>query len=152
MPRPHGNILRQRSYVAGGEIKVGDVVVINSSGKVVVAAAGSTAGILGVSNSYASGDGKDVLVCDHPEQEYLIKRSSTAPVNQTDYMLNYDIVATTSTTKESNHSLDSASGAATATLCLKAVAPSRQVISSLGDSECVVKVNQSAFRAGTAGV
>ena len=152
MPRPHGQILRQRTYVAGGEIKVGDVVAVNSAGKVVVAAAASTAGILGVSNSYASGDGKDVIVCDHPEQEYLIKRSSSAPSAQTDYGLNYDIVATASTTKESAHTLDSASGATTATLCLKAVRASLQAVTSVGDSECVVQVNNHRSRAGVAGI
>ncbi len=152
MPRPHGTIRSQNTYVAGGAINTGDVVVINSAGKVVVAAAGTTTGILGVANSYASGDGVNVIVCDSPEQEYLVKRSASAPTAQTDYMLNYDLVATTSTTKESKHTLDSASGAATATLAFKAVRDSKQAVTSIGDSECVVRVNQSAFRAGTAGV
>jgi hypothetical protein len=152
MPRPHGSILRQNTYVSAGEIKVGDVVVLNSAGKVAVAAAGTTTGILGVANSYASAVDKDVIVCDHPEQEYLIKRSSSAPVNQTDYMLNYDLVATTSSTKDSKHTLDSSTGATTATLAFKAVRDSKQAVTSIGDSECVVRVNQSAFRAGTLGV
>jgi ABC-type tungstate transport system permease subunit len=152
MPRPHGSILRQNTYVSAGVIKVGDVCVLNNAGKVAVAAAGTTTGIIGVANSYAKAADVDVIVCDHPEQEYLIKRSGAAPVAQTDYMLNYDLVAGTSTTYESAHTLDSASGATTATLAFKAVRSSKQAVTSIGDSECVVRVNQSAFRAGTLGV
>lgn len=150
--RPHGNILRQSQYVAAGEIKIGDFVAITSAGKVAVAAAGSTAGILGVAMSYAKADLSTVIVADHPAQEYLVERSSTAPVNQTDYNLNYDLVATTSTTYDSKHKLDSATGAVTATLPLRAVRDSKPGASGIGPSECVVRINQHAERAGVVGV
>lgn len=149
--RPHGNLKRVNSYVAGGAIKIGDFVMLASSGKVVVAAAANA--LLGIAMSYASADGVAVLVADHPDQEYLVERSSTAPVNQTDYMLNYDIVATTSTTNESAHKLDSATGATTpSTLPLRAVGPSRANVASIGPSECVVRINNHAERSGTVGV
>jgi hypothetical protein len=152
MARPHGNIIRQNRYVAAGVIKIGDFVALNSAGKVAVAAAGSTTGILGIAMSYAKQADVDVLVSDSPSQEYLVERSSSAPSAQTDYNLNYDIVATTSSTNESKHTLDSSTGATTATLPLRAVHDSRVGASGYGPSECVVRINQHSERAGVAGV
>jgi hypothetical protein len=147
--RTHGDVIRQNTYVAGGAIKIGDFVMLASSGKVVVATASSA--LLGVAMSYASADGKNVEVADHPQQEYLVAKSSTAPSTQTDYFLNYNIVATTSTTNESGHTLDSASGATTpSTLPLRAVSQSRAVVSPA--SEAVVRINNHSDRPGQAGV
>lgn len=147
--RVHGDLIRQNEYVAGGAIKIGDFVMLASSGKVVVAAASNA--ILGVAMSYAAADGDAVQVADHPQQEYLVTKSSTAPSSQTDYFLNYDIVATTSTTYESNHKLDSSSGATTpSTLPLRAVSASRSATGST--TEAVVRINNHSERPGQAGV
>lgn len=145
--KPHGDLLRVNSYVAGGEIKIGDFVRKNSDGKVVVAAASQAP--LGVAMSYASDDGKEIIVADHPDQEYLVDKSASAPSSQTDYGLNYNIVASTSTYKESAHKLDSASGATTSTLPLRAVMPSRRVGST---SEAVVRINNHSEKAGVEGL
>lgn len=152
--RPHGDLIRVGEYVGASEIKVGDFVKLNSSGQVAVATAGSTTGLLGVAVSYCKQAGDKVKVADHPSQEYLVKKSSSAPTAQTDYNLNYDLVANTSSNKESAHTLDSASGATTpATLPLRAVSASRMnVAPGLTDAECVVRINQHSERAGTAGV
>lgn len=145
--RPHGDLIRVSQYVAGGPIKIGDFVKVNSSGKVVVAAASNA--LLGVAMSYASADGKEVLVADSPDQEFLIEKSSSAPSSQTDYNLNYNIVASTSTSYESAHKLDSASGATTSTLPLRSISSSRSPVSS---DECVVRINNHSEKAGVEGV
>lgn len=151
MPRIHGDLLRSSAQVAAGEIKIGDFVALDASGKVKVAAASDA--LVGMAISYAKADGAEVMVADHPQQEYLIEKSATAPVAQTDYNLNYDIVASVSTSYESKHKLDSATGAATATLPLRAVGPSRQKTApGLADKECVVRINNHAEKAGVAGV
>jgi hypothetical protein len=149
--RPHGDLIRANAYVAGGEIKIGDFVMLASSGKVVVAAASNA--ILGVALNHAPADGDEVIVSDHPAQEYLVERSSTAPSAQTDYFLNYDIVASASSSIESAHKLDSSSGATTpSTLPLRAVSNSRAVVPSSGPSECVVRINNHSERPGQVGV
>ena len=147
--RPHGDVIRQNAYVAGGAIKIGDFVMLDAAGKVVVATASSA--LLGVAMSYASAANVEVHVADSESQEYLVTKSSTAPSTQTDYFLNYNIVATTSTTYESNHTLDSSSGATTpSTLPLRAVAQSRAVVNPT--TECVVRINNHSERPGQAGV
>jgi hypothetical protein len=150
MARPHGDLIRSNTYVAGGEIRIGDFVSINSSGQVVAASASSA--LLGVALGYASASGAAIQIADHPDQEYLVVRDlvgGSQPSSQTDYMLNYDIVATAGTGMESAHKLDSSTGATTSSLPLRALMPGRSVIDV---NECVVRINAHAEKAGVAGV
>lgn len=114
-----GDPIRENVYISGGVIKLGDFVTQNAAGQVVVAAAGDP--LLGVANAYCSASGQECQVWDHPSQMFLVPTSGTAPSAQTDFNLNYNIVAGTSTSLNSAHTLDSASGATTATLPLKAL-------------------------------
>lgn len=145
--RPKGDCLRVNEYVAGGEIKIGAFVTIASSGKVVEAAPGNA--LLGVSLDYARADNSVVKVADHPEQELLVQKSSSAPSAQTDYFLNYNIADGTDSGLISGHSLDSASGSTASTLPLRAVGPSKIVGST---SECVVQINNHVSKSGVEGV
>jgi hypothetical protein len=147
MARPHGDLLRDNTYVAGAEIKIGDFVTINSSGQVVKATASQA--LLGVALGYAKATGVNVQVADHPDQEYLVKKSASAPTAQTDYFLNYDIVATASAAGnyESANTLDSASGATTSTLPLRAVFDGRTATG----TEAVCRINNHVERTGVAG-
>lgn len=144
MPRPKGDPLRVNNYVAAGAIKIGDFVTLTASGQVAVAAA--TQALVGVCNSLATGAGQEVAVFDHPEQMFYVVKDGTEPSAQTDFNLNYNIVAASSSTVESAHKLDSDTGATTATLPLKAMDRSRQ----LGNTtEVVVVINNHQLKGGT---
>lgn len=147
MARPKGDPIRVNVYVSAGAIKIGDFVNLNSDGQVKVAAASEA--LLGVCNTLAAAAGQEVAVFDHPEQMYLVVKSGTQPAAQTDFNLNYDIVAGTSSSVESAHTLNSSSGATTAALPLRAVDRSRVLGSTL---EAVVRINNHTSRAGVAGV
>lgn len=148
-----GNPIRQNDYVSGGVIKIGDFVTQNAAGQVVVAAASQA--LCGVANSPSSAAGQIVKVWDHPDQLFNVSRSAVIPSALTDYNQNFNIVAATSTSQESNHTLDSASGATTATLPLKALRPS-QDSATLGTASraviCIINNHQLKGGTGSAGV
>lgn len=145
--RPKGDPIRVTERVSAGVIKIGDFVTITADGTVRVAAASEA--LLGVSNSYCSGAGQACNVFDHPDQHYLVAKSSSAPSAQSEFNLNYNIVANSSTNQESAHTLDSSSGATTATLPLRAIDRSRAAVPS---NECVVLINNHVSKAGVAGL
>lgn len=144
-----GRPLRLTTYQAGGTIYPGDFVKHNSSGQVVVAAAGDA--LLGVSDSYAT-SGQDVAVYDHPDQMFGVQASGTDITAQTNLMLNYNIVATagSSSYKMSRMALDSATGATTATLPLRLVNIEARPDNTIGSyADCIVKINNHQFSGGT---
>jgi hypothetical protein len=149
-----GEPIRQNEYVAASEIKNGDFLTLNSDGHVAVATA--TQALCGVANSYASAQGAVVKVWDHPDQMFIVPTSSANPDVQTEYNLNYNIVANTTTSQDGNHTLDSASGDTTATLPLKALMPMPLVGRSNGSAAapvvCVINNHQLKGGTGTAGI
>lgn len=103
--RPHGDVLRASPYEAGGTVYPGDAVKMNSSGVVVVAAAGDA--LLGVAAEYAV-SGEQVLVWDDPDQKFVAQCDDGTNVAQTDMGNNCDILATSgnSTYKQSRMEID----------------------------------------------
>jgi len=65
---PSGSCLRVRQYVADAAIYPGDFVILASSGK--VSRATTSTALVGVAVSYSSADGQNILVADHPDQEF----------------------------------------------------------------------------------
>jgi hypothetical protein len=104
-----GKVLRANYYEAGSAVYPGDLVALASDGQVDAASAGGT--ILGCALTYASAAGTKVLVCDDPEQRYVVQADETEVDAQTDIGNNCDITATggSSTYKTSRQELDSSS-------------------------------------------
>ncbi len=153
--KPVGPCLRVEQYIAAAAIYPGDFVKQEAAGKVTVAAASDA--LVGVALSYASADGENVLVANHPDQLFEVQADDSTVDNQTDIGLNYDIVATAgnSSYKRSNHELDASTQATTATLPLRLIRISRRADNALGEfAKCVVKINnhQLGSHTGTAGV
>lgn len=153
--RPVGTPLRVTAGVAASAIYPGDFVKLDSAGKISVAAASDA--LCGVAASLASADGDQVLIFDHPQQQFTVQADEADVDAQTDINLNFDIVATAgdSTYKVSRHELDSSTGAVTATLPLKLLRIEPKVDNALGAQvDCVVCINnhQLAGGTGTAGV
>lgn len=145
-----GDPMRLNAYVAGGAIKIGDLVTLNAAGQVVVAAASQA--LLGMSNAQAIVAGQVIQVADHPDQQYIISSSSSVPSAQTDFNMNYNIVANVTTGSEGNHTIDGASGATTATLPLKALQPSPFQFAAAGTAVCVINNHVLKGGTGTAGI
>lgn len=152
--RPHGEVLRERPYIAGGTIYPGDAVKLNNNGKVVAASASNA--LLGVAATYASADGAEVIVWDDPEQRFVVQADDGTSIAQADVGLNYNIVATagSATYKQSRMELDSSSGVTTpSTLPLRLLGISRMEGNAAGEfAKCVVSINQHQLRGGTDGV
>lgn len=152
-----GEPKRLNAYTSAGAIKIGDFVTLNSSGQVAVATA--TQALVGVCMSYCSASGVEVMVADHPEQEFLVTSSSSTPSALTDFNLNYNIVANTTSGYEGNHTIDGATGATTATLPLKALAAtpvrgstSAGTFGASGTAVCIINNHQRKGGTGSAGV
>jgi hypothetical protein len=138
----YGRVKQANKYKAGGAIYPGDFVHLEADGKVDAAAAGES--LIGVALSYASADGEDVIVSDHPDQRYVVQGNEDDIDAQTDIGLNYNIVATAGDTsyKISRHELDTTSGDTTSTLPLKLVDVVDSPVNALGEFvDCVVKIN-----------
>jgi hypothetical protein len=144
-----GEPVRENEYTAAGAIKIGDFVTLNASGQVAVATASQA--LVGVCNSVAVNAGDLVKVWDHPEQLFVVTTSAAAPSALTDFNLNYNIVANTSTTTESAHTVDSASGATTATLPLKALRlhPMIGAVPGSAGAPVVCQINNHQLDGGT---
>jgi hypothetical protein len=111
--KPYEKPLREGIYVAGGTMYPGDCVKLNSSGQVVVAAAGDR--LLGVAAAYAvSGD--SCKVWDHPDQKYVAQCDDGTSVAQGDMGNNADILATagSSAYRQSRQEIDISTKADTA--------------------------------------
>lgn len=152
---PKGEPIRINKYESGAEIFPGDAVHMEADGQVDPAVAAEA--VLGVALNYASAAGKEVLVADDPQQQYIVQADGSDVDAQTDINLNYDIIATAgnSTYKISRQELDSSTGATTATLQLKLLAIEEREDNALGAQvDCVVKINnhQLAGGTGTAGI
>lgn len=153
--RPYGAILRCTPYTAGATIYPGDAVHMEADGKVDPAVASEA--IIGVAATYASADGEEVLVWDHPEQRYVVQDDGvSATLSQTSVGLNYNLVATAgnSTYKVSRMELDASSGATDSTLPLRLVGFDREVnqVSGAINAKCIVQINQNQYGDATEGL
>lgn len=141
-------------YVAQSTIYKGDFVKKNAAGTVERAAASDA--LLGVAMNDAAASG-EVLVADHPDQQFMIQADDATIDAQTDIGLNYDIVVGTADTtyKRSAMELDASTQATTAALPLKLVRIVSAPDNALGANvKCVVRINnhQNGSHTGTAGV
>lgn len=153
--RPFGRIYEMQEYVAAGAVYPGDFVKKDSAGKVAQAAASDA--LVGVAMSYASGDGVNVLIADHPDQLFMVQADDNTIDAQTDIGLNYDIIVASANTtyKRSGMELDASTQATTATLPLKLMRIVPAVDNELGANvKCVVRINnhQNGSSTGVAGV
>jgi hypothetical protein len=153
--RPYGDIIQESPYTAGAAIYPGDLVHMEDDGKVDPAVASEA--VLGVAASYASADGQEVLVWDHPDQKFIVQADDGTTLAQTAVGLNYNVIATAGNTtyKRSRMELDSDSGATNSNLPLKLLAFDREVNNVAGEfAECIVSINmhQLAKGAGVEGL
>ncbi len=105
---PHGKVLRITEYESGSACYPGDMVVLASDGQVDPSASAGTAP-LGCCLTYASAAGQSVMVCDDPEQKYVVQADETQASSQAIVGCAADIVVTAgnSTYKTSRQELDS---------------------------------------------
>lgn len=147
---PYGNVLRIRPYTAAGAIYPGDLVEQESGGR--VAAADASSPCIGVAMNYASAAGEEVLVADHPDQEFVCQADGTEIDELTDMGLNYNFVAGTASTlyRRSGMEIDADSGVTNSNLPLKVLRLLPRVNNALGGfAVCVCKINNHQLSGGT---
>lgn len=146
--QPHGEILRVRKYTAGAACYPGDLVTLSSDGKVDPIAV-TTPGtdkpkILGVAMTYASADGVEVLVADHPDQLIKIQADGAEIDAQADLAGYYSVVTTAgnATYRRSNMELDSSSKSTATDELLLLIAIDDRVDNALGANvDCICSIN-----------
>lgn len=142
--------LRMTPYTAGGTVYPGDLLITDSTGRVVAGAASGA--LIGVAAHKATA-GNEVLVYDHPDQKFGIQANGVTPSATTDLLLNYDFVASAANTtyNRSNHVLNTSSGNTTATLPLKLIGYERRPDNALAGNtvDCVVVINNHQLKGGT---
>ncbi len=148
-----GSNRRANIYVAGGTVYPGDPLTPNSSGFLVVASAGVP--LIGAALSYASASGIQVLVADHPDQEFSLQCSVSAGIaSQTGMNLNYNVLSgsPSSTYRLSGATLDDSSGLASAggSLQVKALRLEQRDNNAFGlNADIVVIINNHVLKGGT---
>jgi hypothetical protein len=152
--KPYGPCLRARPYQAGGTVYPGDLLKFSSGGQVVAGTAG--AACMGVALTYAT-SGVDVIVADHPDQEFVMQVAADEVDAQTDINQNASLIAGSPNTtyRRSGMELDGSTLATTATLELKIIRLLPAVDNALGaNAKLIVKINnhQLGSHTGTAGV
>lgn len=146
---PYGRVLRVRPYTAGGTVYKGDPVKFNNAGQVVVATAGDA--LAGIAAAYAvSGD--ELLVWDHPDQEFECQSDSADIDALTDMNLNYQFVFGTASTlyRRSGAEIDGDTGATNSNYQAKVLRMKPQVANALGANVVVIlKINNHSLGQGT---
>jgi hypothetical protein len=152
--RPYGQVLRATQYIANGAVYPGDLVYHGSSGNVITYAS-SAIPIVGVAASYGSGQGSQILVWDHPDQQFIVQSDGGTPANQSDMFYNYQVTATggSSQYKVSRMTLTGSSQGTISTMPLKAVFIDPRGDNVLGTyADVVVVINNHVFKGGTGSV
>ena len=152
--KPYGPCLRIRPYKAEAAVYPGDLLKQNAAGTVERAAAGNAC--IGVALAYAGAAG-EVLVADHPDQEFIMQVDDDTVDAQTDFGLNYNIVVASANTtyRRSGIEIDGNTGDTTATLPIKVLRLLPAVDNALGlHCKVICKINnhQLGSSTGTAGV
>jgi hypothetical protein len=151
--RPYGPIQSPAmAYQAGGTIYPGDAVKMNSSGVVVVAAAGDA--LLGVAEGKAA-SGEKVKVFDNPNQRFVGQLAGSEINEQTDIGNNCDIVATagSSTYNLSRMEIDGSTQTAAGSAQVQILEILPAVGNSLGANvQVVFRINEHMLTEGKSGV
>lgn len=140
--RPFGALKSSSDYMAGGTVYPGDIVKLDNAGKVVQAAAGTSAA-LGVALNYAV-SGSTVNVADDPSQLFVGQADDATIAAQTNLNLNYNITVGTASTlyKRSAMEVDASTGATDSNLPLKVLKLGKDIDNAFGDqADVVVKIN-----------
>lgn len=140
--RPYGEVRQIRYFNAGGTFYKGDMVKLNSSGQVVVCAAGDA--MLGCSLANASSGDARVPVSVDPEQLYIAQCHGSAVDAQTDIGNVADILATSgdSTYKVSRQEIDDSTLAtSSAGLLIVEILPKPSNAGG-ANAEAIVKINE----------
>lgn len=147
---PYGELLQVSEYVAAAALYPGDLVKLDSDGKVAAATAGAAAAI-GVVISYAA-SGANVLVADHPNQKFICQANGSSIDAQTDMNLNYNISVGTASTlyRRSAMQIDHTSGATNSNYQVKVLAIHKAVDNALGDKvDVICVINNHSLKGGT---
>lgn len=149
--RPHGELIRARKYIAGSAVYPGDPVSIATDGKVDPSV---TVPLVGVALSYASGDGQEVMVADHPDQMFEVQAAGSAAIVQADIQGNFNLALGTPSTvyKRSSAIMDADTADNTvATLAVKLLAIGDEITQEENANYCdvIVKINNHVQNGGT---
>lgn len=149
--RPHGELLRIRKYIASAAVYPGDPVSLATSGKV---APSVTVPLVGVAVSYASGDGQEVMIADHPDQMFEVQAAGSAAIVQADIQGNFNLSLGTPSTlyKRSSAIMDADTADNTvATLAVKLLAIGDEITQEENANYCdvIVKINNHVQNGGT---
>lgn len=150
--RPYGKTRSAQSYTTSAVVYPGDAVKMDNAGLVTPATAGSV--ILGVALSYAA-SGDQCLVCDDPDQQYVVQADDGTVSSQSAIGLNYNITVGTASTlyKRSAMELDASTGATDSTLPLRLLGVVRTIDNELGANvDLVVRINKQQLGANTEGL
>lgn len=150
--RPHGKARSASSYTTSAVVYPGDAVQMDNAGLVAPAAASST--ILGVALSYAASGGT-CLVCDDPDQVYVVQADDGTVATQAAVGLNYNITVGTASTlyKRSAMELDASTGATDSTLPLRLLGVQRNVDNALGANvDLIVRINKQQLAPNSEGL
>lgn len=144
--RPHGEPLRLTKYQAGSAVYPGDLVKMASDGYVDSCSAGDL--VLGVCMSYASAEGDEIVVADHPDQ-IIVGQVAASEINeQTDLFNTADILATAgnSTYRVSRQEVDGSTQSASATAQLRIIGIVEKSNNALGANvEVICRINEHFF-------
>jgi len=150
--RPHGKARSAQSYTTSAVVYPGDAVKMDNAGLVTPSGAGDT--IFGVALSYAASGGT-CLVCDDPDQQYIVQADDGTVATQAAVGLNYNITVGTASTlyKRSAMELDASTGATDSTLPLRLLAVQRGIDNALGANvDLIVKINKQQLAPGSEGL
>jgi len=141
----YGKVLRSTKYIADAACYPGDFLEMTAAGKVQPASSATAAVLIGVCLSYASADGDEVSVADHPDQLFKVQSDDAAePAAQTAIGLNYDLVITagSSTYEISRQEIDGDTGVVTAATPLRLIAIDERNDNAFGgNADCIVRIN-----------
>jgi hypothetical protein len=147
---PYGNCLRSRPYTGTAPIYQGDPVKLKSDGTIEVATAGDAC--VGVALTYCGTTGDEVLVADHPDQEFVVQSDDATIDAATDFNLNYNFVFGSASTlyRRSGVEIDGDSGATNSNKQAKVLRLLPRVSNALGTNAiCVFKINNHQLGQGT---
>ncbi len=147
--RPYGECLRERPYTTSGVVYPGDPLKFVNDGTVVVATAADPC--LGVALTYAA-SGAEVIVADHPDQEFVAQSDDNSIDAATDFNLNYQLVFGSPDTlyKRSGVEINGDTGATNSNYQAKVLRMEPKVGNALGANVRVIcKINNHQLSAGT---
>lgn len=150
--RPYGKVRSAQMYTTSAAVYPGDAVKMDNAGLIAPAAASGV--IFGVALSYAASGGQ-CLVCDDPDQQYVVQADDGTVSSQTSVGLNFNITVGTASTlyKRSAMELDASTGATDSTLPLRLLGVARTVDNELGANvDLIVRINKQQLGDSTEGL